>query len=198
MKSTVQCEFCKKEFKRNYIKKHQSTAKFCIKIQENNKKISNIEDNLPNKANKIIENLDFKKNKKILSNQKLIKLQKEKKKIESQIQNMEIYRSYLKKIEAILCDYLSLTLMDKEVKKDNISFVILDLMKLINNYKIKGIDKKNIILSVSQKVINNIPFVSSDIKTYINTFLPYLIDTFISVSKNKLEENSSFPIPICI
>ena len=111
---------------------------------------------------------------------------------------MENYRSYLKKIESILCDYLSLTLTEKEVKKDNISLVILDLMKLINIYKIKGLDKKNIILSVSQKVINSIPFISSDIKTYINIFLPHLIDTFISISKNKLEENSSFPIPLCI
>lgn len=200
MVTTVQCEFCKKEFKRNYIKKHQSTAKFCIKIQEDMIKkqdiIKPIINNLP-ETDKKIENINFQKNKKP-PNQKLIQLQKEKKKIESQIQNMENYRSYLKKIEAILCDYLSLTLTEKELKKDNISLVILDLMKLINNYKIKGLDKKNIILSVSQKVINNIPFISSDIKTYINIFLPHLIDTFISVSKNKLEEFSSFPIPICI
>ena len=197
MTSTVQCEFCKKNFKRNYIKKHQSTAKFCIKMQENMLKPPHI-DNSYNKDNKKVENLDFQKIKK--PNEKIIQLQKDKKKIEAQIQGIENYKNYLKKIEAILGDYLSLTLTGKEVKKDNISLVILDLMKLINNYKIKGLDKKNIILNVSQKVINNIPYISSDIKTYINIFLPHLIDTFISISisKNKLEENSSFPIPICI
>ena len=197
MTSTVQCEFCKKNFKRNYIKKHQSTAKFCIKMQENMLKPPHI-DNSSNKDNKKVENLDFQKIKK--PNEKIIQLQKDKKKIEAQIQGIENYKNYLKKIEAILGDYLSLTLTGKEVKKDNISLVILDLMKLINNYKIKGLDKKNIILNVSQKVINNIPYISSDIKTYINIFLPHLIDTFISISisKNKLEENSSFPIPICI
>ena len=203
MTSTIQCEFCEKTFSKNYLKKHQSTAKFCLKIQ--NSKTSSKTSTKNNDIQVVINN-DIPKNIHIKepiikkNNTKIINLQKNKKNIENQIKNIENYKIYLKKIESILCDYLSLTLSDKEIKKDNISLVVLDLMKLINNYHIKGIDKKTIIVNASQKVINNITSINPDIKTFINIFLPHLIDTFISISKNTFSDNSSsfFPMPICI
>ena len=209
MKSTIQCEFCKKTFNKNYIKKHQTTAKFCLNIQNKNsvQKDSSIEPPTEKEPNK--ESLTPIDNETHISqkiapakpvNLKIEKLKNDKQKLESKIQNIENYKKYMRKIESILCDYLGLTLTDKELKKDNINLVILDLMNLINNYQIKGIDKKNIIVNVVQKVINNLPNINTDIKTFINIFLPHLIDTFISISKNKLGENSSsfFPMPLCI
>ena len=66
----------------------------------------------------------------------------------------------------------------------NIILIVTELMKFIDNYNLKGIEKKNIILSTIGKFLEDENYPNKDY--IINTICPELIDILVSVDKRKI------------
>jgi hypothetical protein len=105
---------------------------------------------------------------------------------------------FIKKTENIdkLYSYLSKILTNDTITKDNIIYLVINLMQVVDTYKIKGQEKKELTISVLKLFIqNNIGDLSDDFNSdtnknrnllisYIENFLPSIIDILISMETN--------------
>ena len=79
---------------------------------------------------------------------------------------------------------------------NNIVYIITELMKFIDNYKIKGDDKKNMIISVLKQFLIDENYKQENILYIIDVIVPELIDILISVDKRRIiikKKMSCFP-----
>lgn len=109
--------------------------------------------------------------------------------------------SSLEDIEEKLYYHLQLMLsMDHINIINNIIFIVTELMKFIDNYNIKGIDKKQIILNILNKTLVELNASEQDIKLLLDTLVPELIDILISIDKRRIiiKKKLSCFLPWCI
>ena len=118
-------------------------------------------------------------------------------KIEEKIDNKQksddhqpkvLYDNFLTKITNKIYDHLKLSLVDQKLTISNITYIIVDLMKFIENYQIENSSKKEIIISIIEKYIfqnvDNIENVDV-IKIFIES-IPNLIDIYKSIDTKKI------------
>lgn len=136
------------------------------------KNIVNVEDNIPNEFRE-----DNNKNKK-----QRLKRQNE------EIENKLLY-------------HLVLLLQDQKINNDTLMYIIVELMKHMNNYQIKGQDKKSSILFILRNFINtnNGDIINrEDIKIFTDKYLEEFINIVSALSDKKirikLKKNCFLPI----
>ena len=118
-------------------------------------------------------------------------------KIEEKIDNKQksddhqpkvLYDNFLTEITNKIYDHLKLSLVDQKLTISNITYIIVDLMKFIENYQIENSSKKEIIISIIEKYIfqnvDNIENVDV-IKIFIES-IPNLIDIYKSIDTKKI------------
>ena len=66
----------------------------------------------------------------------------------------------------------------------NIIFIITELMKFIDNYHIKGQDKKKVIVMTIKRYLEDENYPNIDY--IVNTICPELIDILVNVDKRKI------------
>jgi len=136
------------------------------------KNIVNVKDNIPNEFRE-----DNNKNKK-----QRLKRQNE------EIENKLLY-------------HLVLLLQDQKINNDTLMYIIVELMKHMNNYQIKGQDKKSSILFILRNFINtnNGDIINKeDIKIFTDKYLEEFINIVSALSDKKirikLKKNCFLPI----
>jgi hypothetical protein len=87
-------------------------------------------------------------------------------------------------IEDKILYHLKLITLSSMDISTNIIFIVTELMKFIDNYNLKGIEKKNIIISTIKKFLEDENYPNKDYIT--NTICPELIDILISIDKRKI------------
>ena len=133
----------------------------------------------------------FKKRLKDLMNEKEI--------IEKDINNIKKYNEYLKNTEITILNYLSITLANSNFSGNKVLYIIIDLMKFINNYNIESSDKKTIILKLLKNTENIFNF-DDNTKYFIENISSELIDIIVSIDKQNisLKNLESCFLPLCI
>ena len=107
-----------------------------------------------------------------------------------------------KEIVDKLVHHIKILLNDFKINNKNILYILVELMKFIDNFNIENLDKKKLIIYCLKKFISeNTDYVEnkSEIKTLINSFIDDLIDISISIAtkKIKLKRKNSIFFPIC-
>ena len=87
-------------------------------------------------------------------------------------------------IEDKIFYHLKLITLSSMDVSTNIVFIVTELMKFIDNYAIKGSQKKSIILSTIKKFLDDENYNNTDY--IVNTVCPELIDILISIDKRKI------------
>jgi len=87
-------------------------------------------------------------------------------------------------IEEKIFYHLKLITLSSMDISTNIVFIVTELMKFIDNYAIKGSEKKSIILSTIKKFLDDENYPNTDY--IVNTVCPELIDILISIDKRKI------------
>ena len=117
------------------------------------------------------------------------------------------YKSY--KIKSIdedmenkLLYHLVVLLQDQQINTDTLLYIIVELMRFMNNYDIKGEDKKSSIMYILEKFVDsNEDYIENkeDIKKFIYTFSNEFINIISAISDKKLRikvKKSCF-FPLC-
>jgi len=96
-------------------------------------------------------------------------------------------------------NHLKIIISSKSINSNNIVYILTELMKFIEIFKIKGVDKKTIILSTLRKFLIDENYDSDKINFIIDTICNELIDIFISIDKRKItiRKNVSCFVPWC-
>lgn len=107
-----------------------------------------------------------------------------------------------KEIVNNLVVHIKILLNDFKINNKNILYILVELMKFIDNFNIENLDKKKLIIYCLKKFIHeNTDCIEnkSEIKTLINSFIDDLIDISISIAtkKIKLKKKNSIFFPIC-
>jgi hypothetical protein len=77
---------------------------------------------------------------------------------------------------------------DKQITSDNIISLIIQLMIIVEKFpRIRGTDKKIIIINTLTKFIHDTHTETDDIINFINVFAPTIIDNFISIDKKNIK-----------
>ena len=97
--------------------------------------------------------------------------------------------------------HLILLLQDQKINNETLMYIVIELMKYMNNYQIKGKDKKDSILFILKNFINtNNHDISNkeDILIFIHKFLDEFINIISAVSDKKIrikqKKNCFFPL----
>ena len=95
-----------------------------------------------------------------------------------------------------------LLLQDQKISNNTLMYIIIELMKHMNNYSIKGKDKKECILFILKNFVNtNNRDISNkeDILLFIDKFLDNFIDiiSLISDKKIRIKIKRNCFLPIC-
>ena len=105
-------------------------------------------------------------------------------------------------MENKLLYHLVVLLQDQQINTDTLLYIIVELMRFMNNYDIKGEDKKSYILYILEKFVDtNEDYIENkeDIKKFIYTFSNEFINIISGVSDKKLRikvKKSCF-FPLC-
>jgi hypothetical protein len=105
-------------------------------------------------------------------------------------------------MENKLLYHLVVLLQDQQINTDTLMYIIVELMRFMNNYDIKGEDKKSYILYILEKFIDtNEDYIENkeDIKKFIYTFSNEFINITSAISDKKLRikvKKSCF-FPLC-
>jgi hypothetical protein len=102
-------------------------------------------------------------------------------------------------IENKIYNHLKLILSSKSINANNIIYIVTELMKFIEIFRIKGVDKKTIILATLRKFLTDENYTPEQIDFIINIICKELIDILISIDKRKIiiRKNFSCFIPWC-
>lgn len=156
-----QCEFCKNYFKTNsYLKKHQTTSKYCTDIQSKLKikevlfTVESDDDSFTTIIISDYEDINFRdikfednlKNVDKSKTEDDIILEKIKNKLNLKCKDNIIDKTYY---------HLKLVLSNESITSLNILYIIIDLVKFVNHYEIFESNKKIIILEILQSFIEN-------------------------------------------
>lgn len=128
-------------------------------------------------------------------------IEQEEKQDQEEIIDSSIENDY-KEIVDNLVYHIKILLNDFKINNKNILYILVELMKFIDNFNIENLDKKKLIIYCLKKFIyQNTDCVEnkSEIKTLIDTFIDDLIDISISIAtkKIKLKRKNSIFFPIC-
>ena len=98
--------------------------------------------------------------------------------------------------------HLILLLQDQKINNETLMYIVVELMKYMNNYQIKGKDKKNSILFILKNFINtNNNDISNkeDILIFIDKFLDEFVNIISAISdkKIKIKQKTSCFFPLC-
>jgi len=100
--------------------------------------------------------------------------------------------------------YKTLTKSDSPLTKENITTIVINLMQLVEKYPdLTGEQKKLLVIHVIKKFIKDITDKEEEevLLTFVDIFLPTLIDTLVSVDKKeiliKIKKNFSSCFPCC-
>ena len=105
-------------------------------------------------------------------------------------------------VENKLLYHLVLLLQDQKINNETLMYIIVELMKHMNNYQIKGQDKKSCILFILRNFINtnNGDIVNKeDIKIFTDKYLEEFINIVSALSDKKIRiklKKNCF-IPLC-
>ena len=117
------------------------------------------------------------------------------------IDDYSLEQSYGVIIDKIL-SHIKLFMSEKDISTKNILYIIVELMKFIENYNIKNLDKKEIVIYSLKKFINlngDSVIEPDEILLFINKFISDLIDISISIDNKKIRikyKNKSCFVPI--
>ena len=102
-------------------------------------------------------------------------------------------------IENKIYNHLKIILSSKSINANNIIYIVTELMKFIEIFKIKGVDKKTIILATLRKFLTDEKYTDEQIDFIIDIICKELIDILISIDKRKItiRKNFSCFIPWC-
>ena len=102
-------------------------------------------------------------------------------------------------IENKIYNHLKIILSSKSINANNIIYIVTELMKFIEIFRIKGVDKKTIILATLRKFLTDEKYSAEQIDFIINIICKELIDILISIDKRKItiRKNFSCFIPWC-
>lgn len=102
-------------------------------------------------------------------------------------------------IENKIYNHLKIILSSKSINANNIIYIVTELMKFIEIFKIKGVDKKTIILATLRKFLTDEKYTEEQIDFIIDIICKELIDILISIDKRKItiRKNFSCFIPWC-
>ena len=102
-------------------------------------------------------------------------------------------------IENKIYNHLKIILYSKSINANNIIYIVTELMKFIEIFRIKGVDKKTIILATLRKFLTDEKYSAEQIDFIINIICKELIDILISIDKRKItiRKNFSCFIPWC-
>ena len=97
--------------------------------------------------------------------------------------------------------HLILLLQDQKINNETLMYIVVELMKYMNNYQIKGKDKKNSILFILKNFINtNNNDISNkeDILIFIDKFLDEFVNIISAISDKKIriKQKASCFIPL--
>ena len=98
--------------------------------------------------------------------------------------------------------HLILLLQDQKINNETLMYIVVELMKYMNNYQIKGKDKKNSILFILKNFINtNNNDISNkeDILIFIDKFLDEFVNIISAISDKKIriKQKTSCFFPLC-
>ena len=99
-----------------------------------------------------------------------------------------LYEKLIVDIADKIYDHLKVSLLDQKLTISNIAYVIVDLMKFLENCQIESLSKKNIIISTIEKYISeNIENVENidNVKIFIQS-VPNLIDIYKSIDNKEI------------
>jgi hypothetical protein len=117
------------------------------------------------------------------------------------IDDYSLEQSYGVIIDKIL-SHIKLFMSEKYISSKNILYIIVELMKFIENFNIKNLDKKQIVIYSLKKFINlngDSVIEPDEILLFINKFISDLIDISISIDNKKIRikyKNKSCFVPI--
>ena len=102
-------------------------------------------------------------------------------------------------IENKIYNHLKIILSSKSINANNIIYIVTELMKFIEIFRIKGVDKKTIILATLRKFLTDEKYTDEQIDFIIDIICKELIDILISIDKRKItiRKNFSCFIPWC-
>jgi hypothetical protein len=117
------------------------------------------------------------------------------------IEDCSISNNYPELISNVL-NHLELFLNENKIGSNNILYITIELMKFVDNFYIKNMDKKQIITYVLKSFINNQKTIIQDsehINVFVNKYLSDFIDIGISIAGKKLQikNKKSCFFPIC-
>jgi hypothetical protein len=102
-------------------------------------------------------------------------------------------------IENKIYNHLKIIISTKSINSNNIVYILTELMKFIEIFKIKGVDKKTIILATLKKFLIDENYKEEEIDFIINKICNEFIDILISIDKRKITIKKKFScfIPWC-
>ena len=98
--------------------------------------------------------------------------------------------------------HLILLLQDQKINNETLMYIVVELMKFMNNYQIKGKDKKNSILFILKNFINtnnNDINNKEDILIFVDKFLNEFVNIISAIGDKKIrikQKNNCF-LPLC-
>ncbi len=99
-----------------------------------------------------------------------------------------------------LYNSLSIIVTDKKIDNTNVILITTNLMQIVEEYPgLKGEQKKTLIIDVLKRfVIDNLNDTEETfVLTFIDSVLPYVIDTIISVDKKEIAVKMKKSFKVC-